>query len=75
MATTPYVRDQAVHFEVIDGKAAISREALDDHFGAGAAPQSWLDAYITHRVTIDRKAAASLKLSGGQPVMLTTAMF
>jgi hypothetical protein len=75
----PYVRDGAVHFEVVDGKAAISRKALKDHFGAGPTLQSWIDAYLAHRALIDAKAAAGLKLSGGEPggepVMLTSAMF
>ena len=38
-------------------RGVILREALEDLFGAGDSPDSWLKAYETHRDTIDCAAA------------------
>lgn len=62
----------------VDGKpvrCAISQEALQDHFGAGAGAHAMVDAFNAHRATIEAKAQAKLLENGGEPVLLRTVDF
>ena len=76
----PYVKDEAVLFEVASQqgatfKGAISREALTDHFRAEDTPDGWLAAYRAHKDEIDEKATERAALAPGETVMLQTAFF
>jgi hypothetical protein len=52
---------EGVQFTVLEQgitiRALILRDALEEFFGADDSPQSWLEAYLAHRDTIDCAAA------------------
>lgn len=59
---------QAVEFEItVKGIGAvrclISAEALQERFGAGDAPGSWLLAYEQHRTEIEKAARSTWRTS------------
>jgi hypothetical protein len=52
---------QGVEFVVVEQgvriRALILRDALEQFYGAGASPESWLQAYLRHQDAIDCAAA------------------
>jgi hypothetical protein len=65
---------QGVEFTVVEQgvriRALILRDALERFFGAGDSPQSWLQAYETHRDAIDCAAADRFRSEGGTGVVV-----
>jgi len=63
-----------VRFTVVVGdlivKASASRELLQERFGAGNDPESWLQAYLSNTTVIDGQAAHQFLYDGMSPVML-----
>lgn len=51
-------------------RCLIVREALEQVFGAGEEPASWLQAYQRHAATIERVAAERYAASPGPAVLL-----
>ena len=68
---------QGVEFTVVEQgvriRALILRDALEEFFGAGDAPSSWLDAYARHQHAIDGAAADRYRAHRKHPVVVLRA--
>jgi hypothetical protein len=66
---------EGVDFEfVVDGiprKAHVSREALEDHCGADAQPDSWLAAFRRNEDRISEAARVRLAQGAQEPIFIT----
>lgn len=58
-----------------DVQARITREALEDHFGAGAVPESWVRAYLANAARIHRAVEGLVQGGVAQPVIVRTSHF
>jgi hypothetical protein len=82
LSDAPVYRDSnltVVFAAVVDGArvpCAISVEALEDHFGAGA-PDAYasMQAFDAGRMHIEEVARTHLELSNGTPVLLKSGHF
>ncbi|HET9644926.1 MAG TPA: DUF1488 family protein [Burkholderiaceae bacterium] len=72
----PVPEGSALEFTVRFGgreiAARITREALEDHFGAAADPSTWLRAYLDHRARIDRAVGQMVQGGVKEPVTIRT---
>jgi hypothetical protein len=68
---------QGVEFTVVEQdvtiRGLILRDALEEFFGAGETPSSWLQAYQTHCDTIDCAAADRHRADPAQPLVVLRA--
>lgn len=68
-----------VDFKVVHGNvtinARISREALEDHFGAGTKPETWVKAYRANSAQIHEMVIARHQMNPGVGVLLRTQDF
>jgi hypothetical protein len=66
---------EGVDFEFMaDGmpmKAHVSREALQDHCGAGEQPESWLAAFRANEDLISEAALERLSQGAQEPIFVT----
>ena len=71
--------EEVVEFTVIVSgsgvQARITREALEDHFGAGASPESWVRAYVGNAARIHRAVEGLVQGGVARPVIVRTAHF
>lgn len=67
--------EETVRFRLIahtgdEIRCVASREFFEDHFSAGAAPESWLAAYLANADQINKLAADVYAETGLSPVLL-----
>jgi len=52
-------------------RVLVSREALEERFAAGPAPQDWVSAYQSHAEVIDAVVRAKVAKASPEPVVIS----